>query len=377
MIAATRAQGADLADWWWSLDRVLMSALLTLVGAGLLLSLAASPAAADRLSIADPFHFLYRHGFYAGLAIIAMLVLSTLSNLDARRVAILAALVALVFTAATLEFGHEVKGATRWLRFGFFSLQPSEFLKPAFIVGAAWLFAEQRRGAPPLAAAMAVIMYFVSVALLMAQPDFGQSVLLTVVFGALFFLAGLPILWTALLGLCAAAGSFAAYKMFPHVAERVDGFLNPESSENYQIERATEALSRGGLFGVGPGEGQVKASLPDAHTDFIFAVAVEEYGLVAGLLIAGLFAVVVWRGLRAAHRMADPFLQLAVSGLTLLIGLQAFINIAVNLSLVPPKGMTLPFISYGGSSMLATAFTAGLLLAFTRRRPGVYDRSAL
>jgi cell division protein FtsW len=376
VIAATRAQGADLADWWWSLDRVLMGALVALVAIGVLLSLAASPAAAARLSISDPFHFLYRHGFYAALAVLGMLVLSTLSNLDARRLAVVATVGALILTAATLEFGYEVKGATRWLHIGSFSLQPSEFLKPAFIVSAAWLFAEQRRGAPPAAGALAVMVYFLSVALLMMQPDFGQTVLLTVAFGALFFLAGLPILWTALLGACAMIGSFAAYRVFPHVTERVNGFLNPEAGETYQVDRAMEAFSRGGLFGVGPGEGIVKASLPDAYSDFIFAVAAEEFGLVACLIIAGLFAVVVWRGLRAAYRLADPFLQLAVAGLTLLIGLQAFINMAVNLSLVPPKGMTLPFISYGGSSMLATAFTAGLLLAFTRRRPGVYDRGA-
>ncbi len=373
MITSTRTHGADLTDWWWSVDRVMMVALLALIGAGVLLSLAASPAAADRLGLAEPFHFLYRHGFYAVIATVAMIVLSTLSNQDARRVAIIGALAALAFTAATLQFGTEVKGATRWLRLGFFSLQPSEFLKPALIVTAAWLFAEQRRGAPAVAAAVAVALYFVAVALLLAQPDFGQTVLLTVCFGALFFLAGLPIFWTVVLAACAMGGSFAAYAVFPHVASRVNRFLDPESGDTYQIDRATEALGRGGFFGVGPGEGQVKASLPDAHTDFIFAVAGEEYGLVACLLIAGLFGVIVWRGLRASMRMADPFLQLASAGLTLLIGLQAFINIAVNLSLVPPKGMTLPFVSYGGSSMLATAFTAGLLLCFTRRRPGVYD----
>ncbi len=376
MIATVRAQGADLSDWWWSIDRVMLGACLMLLGIGVLLSLAASPAAAERLRLDEPFYFLYRHGFYAVLAAGVLLAVSTLSSLDTRRLAVLALLVSLVLTAATLQFGVEVKGATRWLNFGAVSLQPSEFLKPALIVATAWLFAEQRRGAPTMTAVAPVLVYFLSVALLMAQPDFGQTMLLTVVFGALFFLAGLRLFWTMLLAAGAAVGSFAAYLVLPHVASRVDRFLNPDLGDTYQIDRATEALGRGGFFGVGPGEGQVKASLPDAHTDFIFAVAGEEFGMLACLIIAGLFAVVTWRGLRAAHRMADPFLQLATAGLTLLIGLQAFINIAVNLSLLPPKGMTLPFISYGGSSLIATAFTAGMLLAFTRRRPGVYDRGA-
>jgi len=274
---------------------------------------------------------------------------------------------ALVLTAATLFIGVEVKGATRWLRFGGLSLQPSEFLKPALIVVAAWLFAEQRRGGAAPAAIAAFVLYFVCVVLLLRQPDFGQTVLLTTGFGALFFLAGMPWIWTAALGAFALLGSGAAYLVFPHVASRVDRFL-------HQIDRAIEAIGRGGLFGRGPGEGEVKHVLPDAHTDFIFAVAAEEFGLIACLAIVALFATVVWRGFLAALRLNDPFLQLASAGLTVLIGLQAFINVAVNLNMIPPKGMTLPFVSYGGSSMLAMAVTAGLLLAITRRRPGVYER---
>jgi len=374
MIALSRTDRSAFAEWWWSIDRTLLSAVLILIGVGFLMSLAASPAAAGRLSLDDPFHFLYRHGFYAGVGAATLLALSSLDPRGARRVAAVILLGALVLTAATLFIGVEVKGATRWLRFGGLSLQPSEFLKPALIVVAAWLFAEQRRGGAAPAAIAAFVLYFVCVVLLLRQPDFGQTVLLTTGFGALFFLAGMPWIWTAALGAFALLGSGAAYLVFPHVASRVDRFLHPESGDTYQIDRAMEAIGRGGLFGRGPGEGEVKHVLPDAHTDFIFAVAAEEFGLIACLAIVALFATVVWRGFLAALRLNDPFLQLASAGLTVLIGLQAFINVAVNLNMIPPKGMTLPFVSYGGSSMLAMAVTAGLLLAITRRRPGVYER---
>jgi len=376
MIAISRTDRSAFAEWWWSVDRPLLAAFTALIALGFLMSLAASPAAADRLSLSDPFHFLYRHGFYAGLGVALMLALSSLDPRGARRVAALMLLGALILTAATLVMGVEVKGATRWLRLGGFSLQPSEFLKPALIVVCGWLFAEQRRGAPAPAALVAFALYLACVVLLLLQPDFGQTVLLTTAFGALFFLAGMPWIWTVALGAMALMGSAAAYFVFPHVASRVDRFLHPESGDTYQIDRALEAVGRGGLFGRGPGEGEVKHLLPDAHTDFIFAVAAEEFGLLACLIIVALYAIVTWRGLRSALRLNEPFLQLAAAGLPLLIGLQAFINIAVNLNLAPPKGMTLPFISYGGSSMLATAAAAGLLLAVTRRRPGVYERAS-
>ncbi len=377
MIAISRTDRSDFADWWWSIDRVMLAAMMGLVAIGFLLSLAASPAAADRLSLTDPFYFLYRHGVYAGMSVAGMLAISSLDPRSARRFAALVLFGALVLTAATIFVGTEVKGASRWLRFAGFSLQPSEFLKPGLIVIAAWLFAEQRKGTAPVAAIAAFVLYAACVVLLMLQPDFGQTVLLTTGFGALFFLAGMPWIWTVALGAMAMMGSAGAYFVFPHVASRVDRFLNPESGDTYQIDRALEAIGQGGLFGVGPGEGQVKHYLPDAHTDFIFSVAAEEFGLMACLIITSLFAIIIWRGLRAALRLNEPFMQLAAAGLTLLIGLQAFINIAVNLHLVPPKGMTLPFVSYGGSSMMAMAVTAGLLLAMTRWRPGVFERNGL
>ena len=359
--------------WWRGVDRTLLFVVLALIATGLMLSMAASPAAADRLNIEDPFYFLYRQSVFAALSLIGVLAISSLSPTGARRLAALALLGSLALMMVMPVIGHEVKGATRWIRIGSFGLQPSEFLKPALIVTAAWLFAEEKRGAPVPGRIIAFAIYLLSIGLLMIQPDFGQSVLLTLCFGGVFFASGLSWIWVAGLAGLAAAGSAAAYMMFPHIASRVQRFIDPESGDTYQIDRAMDAISRGGIAGVGPGEGEVKHFLPDAHTDFIFSVAAEEFGLLASLSIIGLFSILVARAWNQAMRLNDHFAQLAVAGLALQFGLQALVNIAVNLNLIPPKGMTLPFVSYGGSSMLALAFGAGLMLAFTRRRPGAYS----
>ena len=362
-----------IGGWWRGVDRTLLFVVLALIAMGLVLSLAASPAAAERLGLSDPFYFLYRQGAFAGVSMIALLGISALSPKGARRLAALAMACALIVMIALPFIGYEVKGATRWVRIGSFGLQPSEFLKPGLIVTAAWLFAEEKRGAPIPGRVIAFGLFGLSIALLMMQPDFGQSVLLTLCFGGVFFASGVSWLWISVMGGLAVGGSGLAYLAFPHVASRVQRFLDPESGDTYQIDRATEAISRGGLAGVGPGEGEVKQVLPDAHTDFIFSVAAEEFGLLASLSIIGLFAILVTRAWSQAMRLNDHFAQLAVAGLSLQLGLQALVNIAVNLNLIPPKGMTLPFVSYGGSSMLALAFGAGLMLAFTRRRPGAYS----
>ena len=359
--------------WWRGIDRTLLFVVLALIATGLMLSMAASPAAADRLGIEDPFYFLYRQGVFATLSLVGVLAISSLSPTGARRLAAVALLGSLALMVAMPFIGHEVKGATRWIRIGSFGLQPSEFLKPALIVTAAWLFAEEKRGAPVPGRIIAFAIFLVSIGLLMIQPDFGQSVLVTLCFGGVFFASGLSWIWVAGLGGLAVAGSGVAYMMFPHIASRVERFLDPESGDTYQIDRAMDAISRGGITGVGPGEGEVKHFLPDAHTDFIFSVAAEEFGLLASLSIIGLFFILVARAWSQAMRLTDHFAQLAVAGLALQFGLQALVNIAVNLNLIPPKGMTLPFVSYGGSSMLALAFGAGLMLAFTRRRPGAYS----
>ena len=365
----------SLVMWWRGVDRTFLFVVLALIATGLILALAASPPAAERLRLSDPFHFLWRQGFFAALALGGMIFVSWLTPRDARRLALLALVGSLILMTAVLFIGYEVKGATRWLRFPGFSLQPSEFMKPAFIVTIAWLLAEEKRGAPVPGRILAFGLFAVCIGLLIAQPDFGQSLLLAMMFGGVFFASGLSYAWIALFGVLTLGGSGLAYLFIPHVTDRVDRFLNPETSDTFQTDRAIEAISRGGVAGVGPGEGEVKHQLPDAHTDFIFSVAAEEYGLMASLVLIGLFAILVARAWTQSMRMNDHFAQLAVAGLALQFALQAFVNIAVNLNLIPPKGMTLPFVSYGGSSMLALAFGAGLILAFTRRRPGVYAAS--
>ena len=367
-----RTNRSALAEWWRSVDMVLLALLIGLVGAGLILSMAASPAASARIGLEAPFHFLYKHLVFAVLGLGGAIALSFFKPRDARRVGVLA-LLGSVFLLLVVEVaGHEVKGAARWIRVGGFGLQPSEFAKPAFVVFAAWMFAAQKRepGVPGTAVVFAA--YALLVALIIRQPDFGQSFLLTLCFAAVFFFAGLSLSWLVILmgvGLVAGAG---AYLALPHVRSRLDRFLSPEGADTYQTDKALEAIAGGRLWGRGPGEGAVKYQLPDGHTDFIFAVAVEEFGLVVSGALVVLLAAFVLRALLLATRVNDFFAQLAVAGLASMIGMQAVINLFVNLNLAPPKGMTLPFLSSGGSSILALCFAAGLVLAFTRRHPGTY-----
>ena len=367
MIRLSRANNSLLAEWWWTIDRWTVLAILALIALGVVFTLAASPAVANRLSL-DTFHFVYRQAVFL---VPALLIMFGVSFCDARQVRRLAGLVffgGLVLMMGTLLIGPEIKGATRWLSLGRFSLQPSEFVKPAFVILAAWMFAEGARSKRVPGVAIALLLYAMFVTLLVLQPDFGQASLVTLVFGGLFFMVGISWVWIVGLGALGISAAVAAYRMVPHVASRVDRFMDPASGDTYQIDRAMEAVQAGGMFGMGPGEGSVKLILPDAHTDFVFAVATEEFGVLAGLIIIGLFSFIVIRTLVRALEETDLFVQLAVSGLTLLIGAQALINLSVNLNLMPAKGMTLPFISYGGSSLLALAFAAGMLLSLTRRR---------
>jgi len=349
--------------------------MVGLLGAGLLCSLAASPAAAARIGIEPPFYFLGRHAVFAAISLVAMLTVSMLDTTRARRLCVIALAGAFVLLTLTLIIGTEVNYATRWLRIGGFSLQASEFAKPVFVVTVAWLLAEGRRTDAFAGAILAAGVLFAALAaLLLAQPDFGQTVLLAGAFAGLVFLVGAPWKWLAAIGVAGVALVLAAFAMLPHVAARIQGFFSPE--EGYQTGTALDAIRHGGLFGVGPGEGLVKRSLPDAHTDFVFAVAAEEFGLVFSLLLIALLATVVVRTLARSGVGHDETPRLAAAGLALLIGGQAFINIAVNLSLIPPKGMTLPFVSYGGSSLLALGLTGGLALVFTRRDPGLAPKVA-
>jgi cell division protein FtsW len=269
--------------------------------------------------------------------------------------------------------GHHAKGATRWVEIGGFSLQPSEFMKPALIVLAAWMFSEGQKGQGVPGVTIAFILYVLAAGLLLVQPDVGQTVLITIAFGAAFFMAGVPMKWILGLGGAALAGSISLYFVFDHVASRVNKFLSPETTDTHQIDRAREAIAAGAWFGRGPGEGVLKRQVPDVHTDFAYAGAAEEYGLVFSLFLIALFGFLIVRGLYKAMKLSDPFEQVAAGGLFVLVGQQAFINVAVNLNLIPTKGMTLPFISYGGSSMLAMGLTMGMALALTRKRPGAYE----
>ncbi|MCC5981253.1 MAG: cell division protein FtsW [Oceanicaulis sp.] len=358
---------------WHGLDQTLLFTLAGLIVVGLTLSLAASPAAAERLRLADPFYFVYRHIFFVTLSVVVLMVMAALSPRGVRRFAGLALVFSILALIAVPFIGYEVNGAARWLRLGGFSFQPSELFKPAFIVIAAWLFSEESKGAPVPGRLIAVGLYLVGVGFLITQPDFGQTLLLTVIFGAMLWAAGLSWLHTLALGSLAAGGAAGAYFMLGHVRDRIAAFLAPSGGPGpTQTDMAVNAISRGGFTGVGPGEGEVKRYLPEAHTDFVFSVAAEEFGLMASLAIIGLFAILFARAWMNAMRLSDHFAQLATAGLAMMFGGQALINILVNLELAPAKGMTLPLISYGGSSMLPVAFAAGLVVALTKRTPGAY-----
>ena len=364
----SRADRSAFSEWWWTVDKYLLAGLIALIIGGVVLSLAGSPPVAERLGY-DSFHFVRRHVFFFLPAIAVMISTSFLTPRQVRRVALIVLVVSLILMLATLFVGTEVKGARRWISLAGLSVQPSEFMKPAFVVIVAWLFAENARRSDIPGNMFALILLAIAVALLVAEPDFGQTILIAIAWGALFFMAGVPWLWIVGLGLLAIGGIVAAYATLPHVAGRIDRFIAPHSGDTFQIDRALESILRGGWFGRGPGEGTVKRILPDAHTDFIFAVAAEEFGIILCIALVVIFALVVFRGFANSLRTADPFERLAAAGLIVLFGVQSVINMAVNLRLMPQKGMTLPFISYGGSSMLAVAFGMGLVLALTRRRP--------
>ncbi|MEH6475843.1 MAG: putative lipid II flippase FtsW [Sneathiella sp.] len=372
MTTFTRLDKSVVGHWWWTVDRWTLSAVVLLIAMGGVMVLAASPAVATRLDL-DSFHFVKRQFMYLPKAFSIIFGVSLMSPLWVRRMAVLLFGFCILLTIATLVLGPEVKGAKRWLRFGSFTLQPTEFLKPSFAVVSAWMFAQQRKSDEIPGNVIAIILYLLVISLLLLQPDVGMTLVVSAVWFAQFFLAGLPIIWVVLFLGVGIVGAAGAYTLFPHVASRVDRFLKPAGGENYQIERAMEAFQTGGFFGVGPGDGSVKRVLPDAHTDFIFAVVGEEFGVVVCLLVVGLFTFIVLRGFSRLLEEKNFFVVLAAAGLLTQFGLQAIINIGVNLRLMPTKGMTLPFISYGGSSMLALAVLMGMLLALSRRRAGSGD----
>jgi cell division protein FtsW len=364
----SRADRSRATEWWFTVDHVLLGAILLIAGIGIVLSLAASPAIALRKGL-PTYHFVERQLFFTGLGVAGMIAVSLLDAKAVRRLASLLLLAGLAALVAVHLWGTEINGARRWLRVAGASLQPSEFVKPVLVVVLAWLFAEARLRRDMPALPLAALLGLIVAALLLAQPDVGQTLLLAAVWGALYFLSGQPLAGALALMSAGVLASGAAYLSFPHVRQRVDKFLAPTPGDNSQIDRAMQSFWEGGFLGRGPGEGTIKTVLPDAHTDFIFAVVAEEYGIAACLLLTALFAFVVLRALIAASREPDPAQRLAIEGLALVFGLQALINMGVNVGLLPAKGMTLPFISAGGSSTLAVSLTLGMLLALTRRRP--------
>jgi cell division protein FtsW len=364
----TRTDRSILSDWWFTVDRPMFFGLLLLMGMGLLLSLAASPPIAAKFDL-EPFYFVRRHAALLLPALAILFAASTLTPKQIRRASLIIFALGIALMALIIITGPEIKGARRWLQIGMISLQPSEFVKPAFVVLTAWLFNEsqKRRDVPSLE--LAIALYAIFATLLVLQPDFGQALLITLVWGALIYMAGISLAWILALGAAGIGGLVTAYFLVPHVASRIDRFIDPESGDTYQTDRSLDSFLHGGWFGRGPGEGTVKNVLPDSHTDFIFAVTAEEYGLIACLILLAMFAFIVLRGLSKASQEPDGFIRHAVAGLVMLFGLQTLINMAVNVGLLPAKGMTLPFISYGGSSLLAMALTMGFALGLTRKRP--------
>ena len=365
----SRAEKTPLAEWWWSIDRELLGSLILLMTCGMVLSFAASPPVAERLGL-NEWHFVIRHAMFCVPAVIVMIATSFLNHRQARIWALGTLVVSMALLWATLKFGTEVKGARRWMSFAGNSIQPSEFVKPAFAVLGAWLFSESMVLKNVPGKIMATLIMVAIVGGLLLQPDIGQTALILATWAGLLFLSGIS--WWLIIGLAGGAGGllFSAYVVFPHFSKRVDTFLNPDGGGNtYQIDRALQSLLEGGWFGRGPGASIAKKLIPDAHADYVFSAAAGEFGILFCMVLVGLICFIVIRAMMGAQRQTSLFARLAASTLAIQFAMQSGINLAVNLNMIPPKGMTLPFVSYGGTSMIAIAFGMGLMLALTRSKP--------
>lgn len=355
--------------WWWTVDRLSLSAVVILILIGAVLVIAGSPAVAHKIGV-ETYYFVKRQAVFLGLSAVTIVGLSLLDTASIRRIGAAGFLGSFMLLMLVPVLGSEIKGSVRWINLGGITLQPSEFIKPCFALLNAWLLARRvvEPGFPGIK--LSVGLYAIVAAFLVCQPDIGMTVTLTGIWIAQLFLAGMPYVLIFLLGGMGIAAGVGAYFALPHVASRINRFLDPEAGENYQVERALEAFASGGLFGRGPGEGIVKRSIPDSHTDFIFAVAGEEFGMLFCFFILLLFTLIVLRSLKRVSHDPDLYVMIAAGGLVTQFGLQAVINMGVALHLLPTKGMTLPFLSYGGSSMLAFGLGVGALLALTRKRYG-------
>jgi cell division protein FtsW len=373
-MSMSRANRSGFAAWWWTIDRVALLAMVALIVIGLLLAFAASPAATGGPFKTGDFHFAVKQIAFAGIAGLILVATSLLSTRGIKSLALVMYGLALAGSVLVLVAGSEVLGAKRWIDLGWISLQPSEFLKPGFAILAAALLAEKRKF--PLAKpVLAFLLVAPALALLILEPDAGQTALLLALWGVLLFFYGIELFWVGVFGAAALGIGALVYFLLPqtHVHHRLAQYFDP-SKTGYQTGLALKAFAHGGLAGTGPGSGTIKYHIPEAHSDFIFAVAGEEFGLLLCVLIAALFCLLSVRLLLRAARMNDTFASLAGAALATVVALQAFINMGVAVSLLPAKGMTLPFISYGGSSLFAVALTMGFALAVTRERTRIGER---
>ena len=367
MTLFSRTDKSIFGEWWWTVDRGMLGAFIILIVFGIVLVATASPPVAERIGLGS-FYFLKRHVAMLGPTIIMLVGVSMLDTRQIWRLSSLVfalSIVALIFVLAT---GAEIKGAQRWIRVLGFSLQPSEFTKPAFLIVAAWLMALQKTKENVQGNLIAAGLYFLVICLFLLQPDLGMTVIVTASWAAQIFLAGLPFRWLIAFGATGVAGMVAVYFTFDHVQSRIDRFIDPASGDNFQVERSLDAFQNGGVFGTGPGQGTVKLGLPDAHADFIFSVLGEEFGLFFVLILMLVFGFILLRGYNRLMNHNDMFTVLAAGGLLTMFGLQAMVHMGSALNLLPTKGMTLPFISYGGSSVLSMGFAMGVVLALTRRQ---------
>lgn len=376
MLSLARTNTSLIGQWWWTVDRWILAALMVLIFLGVLLVMAASPAVADQHQWSS-FHFIKKHIIFLIPTIGILIGVSLLSLEDIRRFSFVIFGLSMMALILTSFIGVDIKGACRWLDIGGISIQPSEFVKPVFAVICAWMFSKQHTHPSFPGNLISIGLYLLVVTFLLLQPDLGMTALITLMWFSQFFLSGLPLTWIFSGAGCGIGGLFAAYFFFPHVTKRVNHFFNPEEGDkfgnHYQVNQSLEAFMNGGFIGQGPGEGTVKKYLPDAHADFIFAVAGEEFGMILCLLLVCIFAFIILRSFMRIFDENNMFVFLAVTGLIVQFGLQAVINMASTLSLMPTKGMTLPFISYGGSSMIALAIGMGMVLGLTRRRIGHYE----
>lgn len=363
-------RGSLIHSWTSTIDKYMLVAICITILFSVIMVTTASPAVAERIGL-PPFYFIQRQIVFLFLGLMVMLSISFASFEVIQKFSILGFIFFLMLMVLVLFIGEEIKGARRWISLGFISIQPSEFIKPFFTILTASILMKKYTETNFPAFKISILLYCLVIGLIILQPDLGMAITISAVWGGQMFLAGLPMLWIALLAICGFAGLLAAYTFLPHVTVRMNSFLDPDTSENYQVKKSIEAFTNGGILGTGPGEGTVKQHLPDSHTDFIFAVVGEELGMIACLFIIFLFSFIVIRGLIRVLKVGNLFSILAVSGLLMQLGFQAIINIGVTLHLLPTKGMTLPLMSYGGSSILSVSLTIGAILALTRKRYGI------